>query len=127
MKYANNLLSLKKKISARHAWLDKGRNTEMEINVRKSKIMRILRRENPLLQHIDQNVIKRLENIDHFKYIISLVTKDVYCTKEITSRITIAKSAFKKKWSLLISILNLTLKKKLINGAVLFVNQKRGH
>ena len=52
--------------------------------------------------------------VDHFKYLGSVLTRDGYCTREIKMRIAIAKEAFNRKMSLLTSKLNIELKKKLI-------------
>ena len=59
---------------------------------------------------IDQ---KQLENVEWFKYLGSMLTKDGKCTCEIKSRIAMAKSAFNKK-NLSTSTLDLHLKKKLV-------------
>ena len=53
---------------------------------------------------IDQ---KRLENVECFKYLGSLLTNDGRCTREIKSRIAIAKAAFSKKKTLFTSKLDL--------------------
>ena len=42
-----------------------------------------------------------LKEVDHFKYLGSMLTKDSYCTREIKMRIAIAKEAFNRKMSLL--------------------------
>ena len=78
-----------------------------------------------------------LKEVDHFKYLRSVLTKDGYCTKnrelkefhrfkylvptrggyctrEIKMRIVIEEEAFNRKESLLTSKLNIQLKKKLV-------------
>ena len=60
---------------------------------------------------IDQ---KQLENVECFKYLGSLLTNDGRCTREIKSRIAIAKTEFSKKKNIFTSKLNLNLRKKLI-------------
>jgi len=57
---------------------------------------------------------KQLENVECFKYLGSLLTNDGRCTREIKSRIAMAKAAFSKKKTLFTSKLNLNLRKKLI-------------
>ena len=57
---------------------------------------------------------RELKEVDHFKYLGSVRTRDGYCTREIKMRITIAKEAFNGKMSLLTSKLNIELKKKLV-------------
>jgi hypothetical protein len=62
----------------------------MEMNVGKTKLMRISRQ--PFLVHIiiDQ---KHLENVEYFSYLGSMITNDTRCTCEIKSRIIMAKAA----------------------------------
>jgi len=59
---------------------------------------------------IDQ---KQLENVECFKYLGSMLTNDGRCTREMKSRITMAKAAFNKK-NLFTSKLDLNLRKKLL-------------
>jgi hypothetical protein len=60
---------------------------------------------------IDQ---KQLENVDYFNYLGSLITNDARCTREINSRIAMAKAAFNKKKTLFTSKMDLNLRKKLV-------------
>ena len=83
----------------------------MEMNVEKTKVMRISRQPSPVTIMIDQ---KQLENAECFKYLGSLLTNDGRCTCEIKSRISMAKAAFSKKKTLFTSKLDLNLRKKLI-------------
>jgi hypothetical protein len=69
----------------------------MEMNVEKTKIMRISRQPAPMKIMIDQ---KQLENVEYFNYLSSMITNDARCTREIKSRIAIAKAAFSKKKNL---------------------------
>ena len=55
-----------------------------------------------------------LKEVDHFKYLGSVLTRDGYYTRENMSRIAIAKEAFNRQISLLTSKLNIGLKKKLV-------------
>ena len=57
---------------------------------------------------------RELKEVDHFKYLGSVLTRDGYCTREIKMRIAIAKEAFNRKMSLLTSKLDTELKKKLV-------------
>ena len=57
---------------------------------------------------------RELKEVDHFKYLGSVLTRDGYCTREIKMRIVIAKEAFNRKISLLNSKLNFELRKKLV-------------
>ena len=86
----------------------------MEMNVEKTKVMRISRQPSPVTFMTDQ---KQLENVECFKYLGSMLTNDGRCTCEIKSRIAMAKAAFKKKKKkkiLFTSKLDLNLRKKLV-------------
>jgi hypothetical protein len=88
-----------------------GRCCGMEMNVRKTKVMRISRQPLPLKIMIDQN---QLENVESFKYLGSILTNDGRCTCEIKCRIAMAKAAFNKKRTLFPGTLDLELRKKLV-------------
>jgi hypothetical protein len=88
-----------------------GRCYGMEINVEKTKVIRISRQPLPVKIMIDQ---KQLENVESFKYLGSILTKDGICTCEIKCRIAMAKAAFNKKRTLFTSTLDLELRKKLL-------------
>ena len=89
-----------------------GRYYGMEMNVEKTKFMRISRQPSPVTITIDQS---QLENMKCFKYLGSMLTDDEMCTCEIKSRIAMAKAAFnKKKKNLFTSKLDLNLRKKLV-------------
>jgi hypothetical protein len=49
---------------------------------------------------IDQN---QLENVEYFSYLGIMITNDARCTREIKSRIVMAKAAFNKKKNLFTS------------------------
>jgi hypothetical protein len=57
---------------------------------------------------------RELKEVDHFKYLGSVLTRDGYCTREIKMRIVIAKEAFNRKISLLTSKLDIKLREKLV-------------
>jgi hypothetical protein len=59
---------------------------------------------------IDQ---KELDNVEYFNYLGS-ITNDARCTREIKSRIAMAKAAFNKKTTLFTSKLDLNFRKKLV-------------
>ena len=61
---------------------------------------------------------RELKEVDHFKYLGSVLTRDGYCTREIKMRIAIAKEAFNRKMSLLTRKLNNELEKKLIRSHI---------
>jgi hypothetical protein len=83
----------------------------MEMNVEKTKVMRISRQPFPVNIMIDQ---KQLENVESFKYLGSILTNDGRCTCEIKCRIAIAKAAFNKMKALFTSTFDLELRKKLV-------------
>jgi len=66
----------------------------------------------PVKIMIDQ---KQLENVESFKYLGSILTKDGRCTCEIKCKIAMVKAAFNKKRALFTSTLDLVLGKKLVN------------
>ena len=76
-----------------------------------NQVMRVSR-SNESLQIKASN--RKLKEVDHFKYLGSLLTGDGYCTREIKMKIVIAKEAFNRKISLLTSKLNIQLRKKLV-------------
>jgi hypothetical protein len=88
-----------------------GRCYGMEMNVEKTKVMRISRQSFPVKIMIDE---KQLENMEYFKYLGSILTNDGRCTCEIKCRIAMAKAAFNKKMILFTSTLELELRKKLV-------------
>ena len=88
-----------------------GRYYGIEMNVGKTKVMRISRQPFPVTIKIDQ---KQLENVECFKYLGNILTNDGRCTWEIKSRITMAKASFNKKKTLFTSKLVLNLRKKLV-------------
>jgi len=83
----------------------------MEMNVEETKVMRISRQPSPVTIMIDQ---KQLENVECFKYLGSRLSNDGRCTREIKSRIAMAKAAFNKKKNLFTRTLDLNLRKKLV-------------
>ena len=74
--------------------IETGRYYGMEMNVEKTKVMRISSKPSPVTNTIDQ---KQLENVKCFKYLGSMLTEDGRCTCEIKSRFVMAKAAFNKK------------------------------
>jgi hypothetical protein len=85
-----------------------GRCYGMEMNVDKTKVMRISRQPSLVTIMIGQ---KQLYNVECFKYLGSVLTNDGRCTSEIKIRIAMAKAVFNKK-ILFTSKLDLNLRKK---------------
>ena len=115
VKYADDLVLMAKEETVLQGMIDKlieiGRCYGMEINVEKTKVMRISRRPSPVTIMIDQ---KQLENVECFKYLGSMLTYNGRCTCEIKSWIAMAKAAFNKKKNLFTNKLDLNLRKKLV-------------
>jgi hypothetical protein len=83
----------------------------MEMNVEKTKVMRISRQPTPVTIKIHQ---KQLENVKCFRCLGSMLTDDGRCTCKIKARIAMANAAFNKTKNLFTSKLGLNLKKKLV-------------
>ena len=113
MKYAYNLVLLAKEETVLHGMIDKitkiGRCYGMEMNVDKTKVMRISRERSPLQVMTDQ---KQLKNLEYFNYFGSIITNHARC--EIKSRNAMAKAAFNRKKVLFTRKLDLNLRKKLV-------------
>jgi hypothetical protein len=113
VKYAEDLELLSKEEKVLQDMIDKlveiGRCHGMEMNVEKTKVMRISRQPSPVKLIIDQ---KQLENVDSFKYLDSILTNDGRCICEIKCRIAMVKGSFNKKRTLFTSTLDLELRKK---------------
>ena len=90
--------------------IETGRYYGMEMNVEKTKVMRISRQPPSVTITIEQ---QQLENVKCFKYLGSMLTEDGRCTCEIKSRIAMAKAAFNKK-NLFTRKLDLNFGKKLV-------------
>jgi hypothetical protein len=81
-----------------------GRCYRMEMNVEKTKVMRISRQPFLAKIMIDQ---KQLDNVESLIYLGSNLTNDGRCTCEIKCRIAMAKAALNKKKVLFTSTLDL--------------------
>jgi len=64
------------------------------MNVVKTRVMIISRQPSPVHIMIDQ---KQLDNVEYFNSVGSILTNDVRCTRDMKSRIAMAKAVFKKK------------------------------
>jgi hypothetical protein len=83
----------------------------VETNTDKPQVTRVSRSHEPKQIKVNN---RELKEVDHLKYLGSVLTRDGYCTREIKMRIDIAREAFNRKMSLLTSKLNIELKKKLV-------------
>jgi hypothetical protein len=111
VKYADDLVLLAREEKVLQGMFDRlveiGRHYGMEINVEKTKVMRISRQPSPMKIMIDQ---KQLENVEYFNHLGSMITNDARCTREIKSRIAMAQAAFNKKNTHFTSKLDLNLR-----------------
>ena len=115
MKYADDLELLAKEEKVLQDMIGKqieiGGCYGMEMNVEKTKVMRISRQPFPVKIMKDQ---KQLENVESFKYLSSILTNDGRWTCEIKCGIAMAKAAFNKKRAVFTGTLDLELRKKLV-------------
>jgi hypothetical protein len=115
VKYADNLVLLAREEKVLQGMIDRlieiGRRYGMEMNVEKTKVMRISSQPSPMKIMIVQ---KQWENVEYYNYLGSMITYDAMCTREIKSRIAMAIAAFNKKKNLFTSKLDLNLLKKLV-------------
>ena len=93
--YADDLILMTKEETVLQGMIDKpieiGKCCGMEMNVEKTKVMRISRQPSPVTIMIDQ---KQLENVELFDYLGSVLTNDRRCMCEIKSRIAMTRAAF---------------------------------
>ena len=61
---------------------------------------------------------RELKEIGQFKYLVSVLTKDAYYTREFKMKIVMTKEVFNRKISLLTSKLNNKLRNKLVRRYV---------
>jgi len=87
---------------------DTGRYYEMEMNVEKTKIIRLSRQPSQTQTMIGK---KQMENVKYFNYLGCIKINDATCTREIKSRIAMAEVAFNKT-KVFIHKLDLLLSKK---------------
>jgi hypothetical protein len=83
----------------------------MEMNVEKTKVMRISWQPSPVQIMADQ---KQLDYMEYLNYLGSMITTHARCTYKIKSRIVMAKAAFNKKRNLFTSKLHLNFRKNLV-------------
>ena len=67
--------------------IEVGRCCGMEMSVVKTQVMKISRQPFPVQIMIDQ---KRLENVEYFNSLSTMITYDARCTREIKYRIAMA-------------------------------------
>jgi len=74
----------------------------------KPKVIRYFRLFSHYITLIDG---QKVEQVNHFKYLGSVISEDGYCEKDVRRIIAMAKKAFMEKKKLLTSKLNIDLKK----------------
>lgn len=87
----------------------------MKINMKKTKVMRISREEGGKLSILIDG--HKLEQVEQFVYLGSMITEDGRCNKEI-KRIALGKEAYNRRKELFGSKWNLILKKRLVKVLV---------
>ena len=87
----------------------------MKINIKKTKVMKIGKLPSNLRISINGQI---LEQVTEFKYLGSVLCESGRCSKEIRTRIGMAKNAFMKRKELFTRSINLNLKKRLVKSLV---------
>ena len=90
----------------------------MKINIRKTKVMKISKREGSRTTvkiHIGG---EEIEQVKEFCYLGSMITTDAKCHRDIKRRIALGKEAFTKRKELLRGNMNRNLKKRMIKTLV---------
>ena len=115
MKYTNDLVQLANEETVLQGMIDRliefGRYCGVEMNAERTKIRRISREPSPLQIMIDN---RQLENVKYFNYLGSMIINDARCTREIKSRIAMAKTAFNRKKTLFTQQIGLKSKEETI-------------
>ena len=92
-----------------------GRCCGVEMNVEKTKVMRIWREPSPLQIMIDQ---KQLYSVEYFNYMGSTKTNNAWCIYGTKFRFAMAKAAFNRKKTLFTRKFDLNLRKKLLQCCI---------
>jgi hypothetical protein len=86
----------------------------MEMSVGKTKIIRISRQLSPVQIMADQ---KQPENVEYLNHLVCMIN-EARRTREIKSRIALAKATFNKKKTLFTRKLDVNLRKKLVKSYI---------
>ena len=98
-----------------------GKLYDMKINVKKTKVMRVCRHGNEREGRNSLNIMidgEKVEQVNQFRYLGSLISDDGSCLAKIKSRIAMAKDAFNNRRELLTKRMNKELKKRIIKTVV---------
>ena len=93
-----------------------GRKYDMKINVKKTKTMRMSKRDGSVVNIVIEG--KNVEQVKKFRYLGAMIKEDSRCDVEIKTRIGMAKDAFNKRRELLTQRMNRKLKNKIIKEVV---------
>ena len=77
-----------------------GKEYDMKINVKKTKVMRVCRNGSKREGGNSINIMiegQWVEQVNQFRYLGSFISDDGTCTAEIKSRVAMAKNAFNKR------------------------------
>ena len=88
----------------------------MKINISKTKVIRIARRQGPPINIVIGN--KPVGEVSQFKYLGSIITQEGNCSMEIKSRIAQGKVAFERERRTLIGKLRMELKKRFVKSFI---------
>ena len=88
----------------------------MKINISKTKVMRIARRQGPPINIVIGN--KPVGEVSQFIYLGSIITQEGNCSIEIKSRIAQGKVAFERERRTLIGKLRMELKKRFVKSFI---------
>ena len=113
VKYADVLLA--KGETVLHDMIDRltetGRSYGMEMNVGKTNLVIIAKQLSQIQIMIDQ---KPVENLEYFSYVGNMITNYARCTREMKSKIAMAKREFSEKNTVFTNILDLDVRKELV-------------
>ena len=93
-----------------------GRKYDMEINVKKTKTMRMSKRDGSVVNIVIEG--RNVEQVKKFRYLGAMITEDGRCDVEIKTRIGMAKDAFNKRREQLTQRMDRKLKNKTIKAVV---------
>jgi len=88
----------------------------MKINLKKTKVVCIARHGGRKVKILIDG--QKAEQVNHFKYLGSVISEDGYCEKDVRCRISMAKSAFVEKKKLLTGKFNIYLKKRIVKSGM---------
>jgi len=88
----------------------------MKINIKKTKVMRVCKTGGKKMKITING--HRVEQVQQFVYLGSVITEDCKCHEEVKCRIAIGKEAFSKRGELLRGKMKLELKKRIVETLI---------